>query len=130
MTANAILDELKPLGRDSYKKILLNHGATEPCFGVKIEELKKIQKRIKMDYRLALELYDTGIYDAQYLAGLIADDARMTRQDLQRWAERPAPRSPVRRCRGWRPATRGRARSRWIGSSRERNSSPRPVGGR
>jgi 3-methyladenine DNA glycosylase AlkD len=86
MTAKAILDEIKPLGRDSYKKVLLNHGATEPCFGVKIEDLKKIQKRIKMDYQLALDLYDTGVYDARYLAGLIADDARMTKQDLQHWA--------------------------------------------
>lgn len=88
MTAKAILEEIKPLGRDSYKKVLLNHGVPEPCFGVKIEELKKIQKRIKVDYRLALDLYDTGVYDAQYLAGLIADDARMTRQDLQRWVEK------------------------------------------
>jgi hypothetical protein len=36
-----------------------------------VEELKKIQKRIKKDYQLALDLYDTGIYDAMYLAGLI-----------------------------------------------------------
>src|SRR5262245_35640217 len=85
MTAKAILDEIKPLGREGYKKILLNHGVTEPCYGVKIEELKKIQKCIKMDYQLALDLYDTGNYDAMYLAGLIADDARMTKQDLQRW---------------------------------------------
>jgi hypothetical protein len=41
-----------------------------------------------MDYRLALDLYDTGNYDAMYLAGLIADDAQMTKKDLQRWAER------------------------------------------
>jgi hypothetical protein len=40
-----------------------------------------------MDYRLALELYDTGNYDAMYLAGLIADDARMTKEDLQRWVD-------------------------------------------
>ena len=63
MTAKAILEEIKPLGRDSYKKVLFNHGVKEPCFGVKIEDLKKIQKRIKKDYRLALDLYDTGIYD-------------------------------------------------------------------
>lgn len=88
MTAKAIVEEIKPLGRDSYKKVLLNHGVKEPCLGVKIEELKKIEKRIKMDYRLALELYDTGIYDAMYLAGLIADDAQMTKRDLQRWAEK------------------------------------------
>src|SRR6266567_3062445 len=87
MTAKAILDEIQPLGRDSYKKVPLNHGVTEPCFGVTVEELKKIQKRIKKDYRLALDLYDTGVYDAMYLAGLIADDARMTPEDLQRWVE-------------------------------------------
>ena len=29
-----------------------------------------------------------GVYDAMYLAGLIADDARMTRNDLQGWAEK------------------------------------------
>lgn len=83
MTAKVILDELKPLGRDNYKKILLNHSATEPCFGVKIEDLKRIQKRIKKDHRLALDLYATNVYDAMYLAGLIADDAQMTKQDLQ-----------------------------------------------
>lgn len=88
MTATAILDELRPLGRESYKKVLLKHGVPEPFFGVKIEELKKIQKRIKRDYQLALDLFETGNYDAQYLAGLIADDAKMTKRDLQRWAEK------------------------------------------
>jgi len=88
MTAKAILDELKPLGRDSYMKILLNHGVKEPIFGVKIEDMKKIQKRIKKDYQLALDLYDTGVFDAMYLAGLIADDLKMTKKDLGRWVEK------------------------------------------
>ena len=89
MTAVTILAELKPLGRESYKRVLVNnHGVKAPCFGVAISELKKFQKRIKKDYRLALELYDTGNYDAMYLAGLIADDARMTKKDLQRWVEK------------------------------------------
>jgi 3-methyladenine DNA glycosylase AlkD len=85
MTAKQILAELKPLGSDSYKKVMLNHGVKEPFFGVKISDLQKIRKRIKKDYQLALDLYDTGNYDAMYLAGLIADDARMTKRDLQRW---------------------------------------------
>jgi hypothetical protein len=88
MNAQSILDEIKPLGRDGYKKILFNHNVKEPCYGVKIEDLKKIQKRIKKDYQLALDLYDTGVYDAMYLAGLIADDERMTKKDLQRWVEK------------------------------------------
>jgi 3-methyladenine DNA glycosylase AlkD len=88
MTAADILAELKPLGHESYKRILLNHGAKEPFYGVKIEDLKKIQKRIKKDYQLALDLYDTGMSDAMYLAGLIADEDRMTKKDLQHWVER------------------------------------------
>ena len=86
MSASEILAELKPLGSDSYKRVIFKHGVKEPCFGVKISELQKIVKRIKKDYQLALDLYDTGVYDAMYLAGLIADDAKMTKKDLSRWA--------------------------------------------
>ena len=86
MTAAEILEEMKPLGRESYKRVLFkNYGVKEPCFGVPIGDLKKFQKRIKKDYQLALDLYDTGVYDAQYLAGLIADDAKMTKKDLRQW---------------------------------------------
>lgn len=88
MTAEEIVKQLKPLGKDTSKKVLLNHGVKEPFFGVKIEDLKKIQKRIKKDYQLALDLYDTGIYDAMYLAGLIADDHKMTKKDLRHWVEK------------------------------------------
>jgi len=88
MTAAEIVEELRPLGKDSYKKVMFKHGAKEPYFGVSIEELKKIQKRVKKDYQLALELYDSGVSDAMYLAGLIADDGRMTKKDLQGWAKK------------------------------------------
>src|SRR3974377_938190 len=88
MTAAEIVKQLKALGTDATKKVLRNHGIPEPVFGVKIEELKRIQKRIKMDYQLALELYGAGIYDAMCLAGLVADDAKMTRKDLCHWVEK------------------------------------------
>lgn len=88
MTAQAIVEQLRPLGSDGYKKVLRNHGVREPCFGVRIEDLKKFQKRIKTDYQLALDLYDTGVYDAMYLAGLIADAPRMTKKDLRHWLKK------------------------------------------
>jgi 3-methyladenine DNA glycosylase AlkD len=90
MTAREILNELKSLGNDGYKRTLLRHGVPEPFYGVKIEDLKKIQKRIKMDYQLAKELFDTGVADAMYLAGLVADDERMTKKDLHHWAKSAA----------------------------------------
>ena len=85
MTADEIVKELKKLGSDAYKQTLRNHCIPEPFFGVKVEELQKFQNRIKQDYRLALDLYDTGIYDAMCLAGLIVDDAKMTKKDLRQW---------------------------------------------
>ena len=87
-TAKKILEELKPLGSENIKKVLRNHGVQEPFFGVKIGDIKKIEKRIKKDYQLALDLYETGNYDAMYLAGLIADDARMTKKDLNAWVKK------------------------------------------
>jgi 3-methyladenine DNA glycosylase AlkD len=88
MTAAEIVQELKLSASENIKKVLLKHGIKEPLLGVKVEELKKIQKRIKKDYQLALDLYDTGIYDAMYLAGLIADDVKMTQKDLQHWVDK------------------------------------------
>ncbi|MBI3865178.1 MAG: DNA alkylation repair protein [Planctomycetia bacterium] len=85
MTADEIVKQLKPLGSASYKRIMQNHGIPEPIIGVKISELKKFQKKIKKDYQLARDLYDTGIYDAMYLAGLIADETKMTPKDLNGW---------------------------------------------
>ena len=85
MTAADIVAELKTYANEQTRKTWMTHGAQEPCLGVKVEDMKKIVKRVKMDYQLALDLYDTGIADAMYLAGLIADDAKMTRNDLQKW---------------------------------------------
>lgn len=88
MTAKQILAELKALGSEGYVRIIRKHGVAGPAFGVKIEDLKKIQKREKKNYQLALDLYDTGVYDAMYLAGLIADDAKMSKKDLNHWLDK------------------------------------------
>lgn len=87
MTAQSILDELATLGKESTKKVLMKHGAKEPFYGVKVEDLKKIQKRIKKNHVLSLDLYDTGNSDAMYLAGLIADEKQISKADLQHWVE-------------------------------------------
>ncbi|HXO73759.1 MAG TPA: DNA alkylation repair protein [Puia sp.] len=85
MTVKEIMVDLQAHGSESIKKIWLKHGYKEPFFGVKIEHLKAIQKKIKKDYKLARELYATGNADAMYLAGLIADDEKMTKAELQTW---------------------------------------------
>jgi 3-methyladenine DNA glycosylase AlkD len=89
MTVKDIMTQLKSMGDEKIKKILVNHGIKEPFFGVRIEHLKTIHKTIKKDYQLAKDLYATGNADAMYLAGLIADDEKMTKDDLQTWVQQP-----------------------------------------
>ena len=88
MTTEQIMKELEKKGSESIRKIFLNHGAKEPMFGVKVGDLKVIQKKVKKDHQLAMELFGTGIYDAMYLAGLIADESKMSKKDIQQWAEK------------------------------------------
>ncbi|HKB03384.1 MAG TPA: DNA alkylation repair protein [Gemmataceae bacterium] len=87
MTAADVLTELSRMASDTYKRIFLNHGAPDSTLGVKVEDMKKIQKKVKTDHALALALYDSDIPDAQYLAGLIADPPKMTKAQLQKWAK-------------------------------------------
>ena len=47
MTTEQIMKELEKKGSESIKKILQNHGAKGPLFGVKISDLKVIQKKSK-----------------------------------------------------------------------------------
>jgi len=88
MTLEEIMQQLQQWGSESIKKTLVNHGAREPFFGVKVEDLKKIQKIVKKDYQLSLELFNTGNSDAMYLAGLISEPAKMTRENLDDWASK------------------------------------------
>ncbi len=89
MTSQQILSELKAAGNEATKKIFLKHGAKEPLYGVSIENLKKIQKKIKEDRQsIALQLFSSGIGDAMYLAGLVADGSRMSKKELDDWASR------------------------------------------
>lgn len=87
MTLQEIMLQLEQRGSEQTKKTFFRHGAREPLFGVKVEDLKKIQKKVKSDYELSKQLYDTGNSDAMYLAGLIAAPEKMTKSDLQHWVE-------------------------------------------
>ncbi len=86
MTLKEVLDEFKARASEKSTSIMENQGATN-AMGVKVEDMKKIVKRIKQNKSLSLELFATGIPDAQYMAGLISAPEEMTREEIQLWAE-------------------------------------------
>ena len=85
LTLHEVMSELESYGDAQTKKTLMNHGAREPLFGVKVQDLKKILKKTKKNHALSLQLYATGNSDAMYLAGLMADETQMTREHLEEW---------------------------------------------
>lgn len=87
MTLNEVMAELEKLGNEQTRKTWKSHGAAGAFFGVKIGDMKTIQKRIKKDHSLALELYNTGNADAMYFAGLICSPDKMSKKQLQDWAK-------------------------------------------
>jgi 3-methyladenine DNA glycosylase AlkD len=89
LSANAIIAELKKKGREKTRHIYSRHGIpAERAFGVSVADLKGIAKTIKGQQGLACELYETGMLEAMYLAGIVADGSQMTKKQLQAWAER------------------------------------------
>lgn len=84
-SVSAIMKELAAMGSEQARKTFARHSANIDMFGVRVGDMKTIVKRIKKDYELAKALYATGNSDAMYLAGLIADEDRMTPADLDGW---------------------------------------------
>ena len=87
MTAAEVLKELETYGDVRTKNTLMNHGAREPFFGVKVGDMKKILKKTKKNHELSLELYATGNSDAMYLAALMADESQITEAQLDQWVD-------------------------------------------
>jgi 3-methyladenine DNA glycosylase AlkD len=87
MDFETVMQELEVLGKERTKKIYISNGAHEPLFGVATGAMKPIAKKIKINQRLAEELYSTGNYDAMYFAGIIADPKAMTESDFDRWMD-------------------------------------------
>jgi 3-methyladenine DNA glycosylase AlkD len=87
-TVAAILADLKSKGKESTRKIYSRHGMDmDRVLGVSTADMKAIAKAIRGQQELALELYKTEIMEAMYLAGMVADGAKMTREQLNEWAE-------------------------------------------
>jgi 3-methyladenine DNA glycosylase AlkD len=126
MTKNEVMAQLEKMGSEKTRKTYLNQGGKEPLFGVKVADMKTIVKKVKKDYELAKDLYDTGNGDAMYLACLLADEKKMTKADLEKWAknatwywhsEYSVPWVTAESAHGWELAVK------WIDSTNEKIAS-------
>lgn len=87
MNTREILTTLKRLGKPQTAAIYKRYGTGENVFGVLTSEIARLQKKIKVDHALAMDLWKTGNAEARVLALLVADPERLTPADASRLVE-------------------------------------------
>src|ERR1700709_553151 len=86
-TVATILADLRSRATEQTRRTYIRHGhPADQTLGVSSADMKLIAKTIKKQQALACELYDTGIFEARYLAGRVADGAQLTTKQLHKWA--------------------------------------------
>ncbi|MBD3166576.1 DNA alkylation repair protein [bacterium] len=83
MRMEEVMQQLEEMGTSQNVKIYTRHGASEPMFGVSFANLRTLQKKIKRDHALAVELWNTGNLDARMLATMIAEPGKLDRADAE-----------------------------------------------
>lgn len=78
MTSAEVLAAFRKVGKPQTAAIYKRHGTGDNVFGTLTSEIGKLQKKIKVDHALALELWKSGNAEARMLALQIADPQKVT----------------------------------------------------
>jgi 3-methyladenine DNA glycosylase AlkD len=84
MNAGDVLATLSKLGKPQTAAIYKRYGSGDNVFGVLTSEIGKLQKKIKTDHALAMQLWKTGNAEARALALQVADPVKITRTEANR----------------------------------------------
>ncbi len=84
-TVSEIMKELMSRSSTRNAEMYRRHGAGGDVYGVSLVELRKLARRIRTDHVLALELWESGSFDARMLAVMIADPVRLSPETVDAW---------------------------------------------
>jgi 3-methyladenine DNA glycosylase AlkD len=76
MNFKDLMQELKSLGSEQFRKTYRRHGVQGEIYGVSFANYGALKKKIKIDHELAVQLWKSGNHDARILATMIADPAK------------------------------------------------------
>ena len=81
-----ILSELEKHGTKRNREGMARYAIVAPkVFGVSVATIRRIGKKIGHDHQLAQQLWATGWYEARMLTAFVADPARVTAAQMDRW---------------------------------------------
>jgi 3-methyladenine DNA glycosylase AlkD len=86
MNANEALAWLKRHSTKATRDGMARYAIpSDHAYGVAMRDIKALGKTIGRDHALALELWETGVYEARMLASFVGDPAKLTTAQMDRW---------------------------------------------
>jgi 3-methyladenine DNA glycosylase AlkD len=87
MDYDQIIQKLHSMANPGNVKGMTRYGINlHNNLGISIYQLRPLAKKIGINHELALRLWDSGIHDARLLACFIDDPAKVTRDQMDAWA--------------------------------------------
>ena len=85
-TLNEVMDRMRALARPGEIEGMARFGMTpDRRLGLSVPEMRRLAKDIGKDHALALQLWDTGIPDAQMVAAMIDRPEDVTEAQMEAW---------------------------------------------
>lgn len=86
MNAEQVLAQLHDLADPAYLPKMQRFGIpTDQALGIRMPVLRKLAKPYRKQHELALDLWDSGIHEAQIVATLVDDYRQVTEVQLENW---------------------------------------------
>jgi len=83
-----VLDKLQSKAKPEQLAGMAKYGmAVEKRLGVSVPDMRNLAKELGRDHKLALGLWRTGIAEARIVAGMVADPARLTEEQMEEWVK-------------------------------------------
>ena len=83
-----VLDKLQSKAQPEHLKGVAKYGMTvEQRLGVSVPDMRKLAKEIGKDYKLALDLWRTGIAEARIVAAMVGDPDKLTEEQMDDWVK-------------------------------------------
>ncbi|MBX3745821.1 MAG: DNA alkylation repair protein [Verrucomicrobiae bacterium] len=83
MTLQEALKELKARGDEKVRAQNARSGAVAIQYGVRLGDIRALAKRIRTNHALGLSLWESGNADAQFLATLVVEPAKLSAGELE-----------------------------------------------
>jgi len=83
-----VLEILRGMARPDQVTGMARYGmAAEGRLGVAVPEMRKLAKKLGKHHQLALDLWKTGIPEAQIVAGMVAEPEELTENQMEDWVK-------------------------------------------